>query len=93
MVPCMGDEDGIARSRVTAPEAKLEVRAAVGAVKLKLWALRPGKALKDLYAQAGIPAYVRVDMPKLWLNNELLLRLDSVWMFALRMIRPSTLIG
>ncbi len=72
MVPCMGDEDGIARSRVTAPEAKLEVRAAVGAVKLKLWALRPGKALKDLYAQAGIPAYVRVDMPKLWLNNELL---------------------
>ena len=53
-------------------EHECRSRHEVGAVKLKLWALRPGKALKDLYAQAGIPAYVRVDMPKLWLNNELL---------------------
>ena len=32
-------------------------------------------------------------MPKLWLNNELLFVAGFGMMFALRMIRPSTLIG
>ena len=72
LIPCRGNEDGIARSRLTKAGAKLEVRTTVGSVKMKLWALRPAKPLKDLYAQAGIPAYVRVDMPKLWLNGEIL---------------------
>lgn len=72
LVPCAENEDGIARSRVEDPGADLEVRAAAGSAKLKLWPLRPAKTLKDLYARAGIPAYVRPDMPKLWLNGELL---------------------
>lgn len=72
VIPCSGDEPGIARSRLTAKGAKLETRSTNGAAKLRLWALRPAKALKDLYAQAGIPAYARADLPRLWLNGELL---------------------
>lgn len=72
VIPCRGDEPGIARSRLTAKGAQLETRSTNGAAKLRLWALRPAKALKDLYAQAGIPAYARADLPRLWLNGELL---------------------
>lgn len=70
LVPCGENEDGIARERLEGQE--LEVRAMPGRAKIKLWALRPGKVLKDLYAQAGIPAYMRTDMPKLWLGGDIL---------------------
>ena len=36
---------------------------------------------------------MRVDMPKPGSTMNFFLRLDSAWMFVLRMIRPSTLIG
>ena len=70
VVPCGPDEPGIALERLEAPNARLEVRSRRGSVKLKLWALRPAKPLKDLYAQAGIPAYARADLPVLWLDGE-----------------------
>ena len=52
--------------------ARLEARSSSGQTKLRLWMLRPAKPLQDLYSQAGIPAYARVDLPRLWLNGELL---------------------
>ena len=70
VVPCGPDEPGIALERLEAPSARLEVRSRRGSVKLKLWALRPAQPLKDLYAQAGIPAYARADLPVLWLDGE-----------------------
>ena len=72
VIPCAPGEPGIARSRLSDRGARLEARSAAGAVKLRLWELRPAKLLKDLYAQAGIPAYARADLPRLWLNGELL---------------------
>ncbi|MDO5530995.1 tRNA lysidine(34) synthetase TilS [Sutterella sp.] len=72
LIPCGPDESGIARERLAGRSARLEVRATNGAAKLRLWELRPARPLKDLYAQAGIPAYARADLPRLWLNGELL---------------------
>ena len=72
VIPCQPGEPGIARSRLMDRTARLEARSSNGQTKLRLWMLRPAKPLKDLYSQAGIPAYARVDLPRLWLNGELL---------------------
>lgn len=72
VIPCQPGELGIARSRLMDRTARLEARSSSGQTKLRLWMLRPAKPLKDLYSQAGIPAYARVDLPRLWLNGELL---------------------
>ena len=72
VIPCQPGEPGIARSRLMDRTARLEARSSSGQTKLRLWMLRPAKPLKDLYSQAGIPAYARVDLPRLWLNGELL---------------------
>ena len=72
VIPCKPGEPGIARSRLMDRTARLEARSSSGQTKLRLWMLRPAKPLKDLYSQAGIPAYARVDLPRLWLNGELL---------------------
>lgn len=72
VIPCAPGEPGIARSRLMDRTARLEARSSNGQAKLRLWLLRPAKPLKDLYSQAGIPAYARMDLPRLWLNGELL---------------------
>lgn len=72
VISCQPGEPGIARSRLMDRTARLEARSSNGQTKLRLWMLRPAKPLKDLYSQAGIPAYARVDLPRLWLNGELL---------------------
>lgn len=71
-LPCEKDEPGIARAKLLSPETLLEVRSSAGGSKLRLWALRPSRPLKDLYAQAGIPAYARAELPRLWMDGALL---------------------
>lgn len=67
---CAPGEPGIAVARLADPCAKIEVRSRAGIARFKLWALRPAKPLKDLYAAAGIPAFERPDLPILLLNGE-----------------------
>lgn len=38
---------------------------------MKLWPNRPSKYLKDLFAEAGVPAFERADLPLVWLDGEL----------------------
>lgn len=71
-LPCEKDEPGIARAKLLSPETALEVRSSSGGSKLRLWPLRPSRPLKDLYAQAGIPAYARAELPRLWMDGTLL---------------------
>ena len=52
-------------------DGTLEVRARRGAERMKLWPNRPSKYLKDLFAEAGVPAFERADLPLVWLDGEL----------------------
>lgn len=71
-LPCGRDEPGISRERLLSGGNLLEVRSGSGGARLRLWELRPARPLKDLYAQAGIPAYARAELPRLWMNGVLL---------------------
>ncbi len=72
VIKCKGTEPGVSRLRLE--EGLLEVRSRRGGEKLKLWANRPTKTLKALYAEADIPAFDRADLP--------LIRLDGDVIFA-----------
>jgi len=39
---------------------------------MKLWPNRPSKYLKELFAEAGVPAFERADLPLIWLDGELI---------------------
>lgn len=67
---CKGTEPGVARLRLE--EGLLEVRSRRGGEKLKLWANRPTKTLKALYAEADIPAFDRADLPLIRLDGEVI---------------------
>ncbi len=69
MVPCRGDEPGIAADRVR--NGVFEVRIRKGGEKLKLWPNRPSKYLKDLFAAADIPPFDRGNYPILWLDGRI----------------------
>lgn len=70
VIPCKQGERGIAVERLQ--KGLLEVRVRRGGEKLKLWPLRPSKNLKDLFAEADIPAFERADLPLIWLDGELI---------------------
>jgi tRNA(Ile)-lysidine synthase len=70
VIPCEGREPGIDAEKLRT--GRLEVRIRRGGEKLKLWPLRPSKKLKDLFSEAGIAPFDRVNMPLVWLNGELL---------------------
>lgn len=67
---CKGAEPGVSRLRLE--EGLLEVRSRRGGEKLKLWANRPTKTLKALYAEADIPAFDRADLPLIRLDGEVI---------------------
>lgn len=67
--PCRGDEPGIAPERLK--KGLFEVRVRKGGEKLKLWANRPSKYLKDLFHEAKIPAFDRSNYPILWLDGRI----------------------
>lgn len=67
---CKGTEPGVSRLRLE--EGLLEVRSRRGGEKLKLWANRPTKTLKALYAEADIPAFDRADLPLIRLDGEVI---------------------
>ncbi len=67
---CKGTEAGVSRLRLE--EGLLEVRSRRGGEKLKLWANRPTKTLKALYAEADIPAFDRADLPLIRLDGEVI---------------------
>lgn len=43
-----------------------------GGERLRLFPHRPSKALKDLFAQAGVPPFDRTTLPLVWHNDELI---------------------
>lgn len=70
VIPCGPGERGISAKRMR--EGRLEVRIRKGGEKLKLWAQRPSKPLKDLFSEADVPAFERTELPLIWLNGELI---------------------
>lgn len=70
VIPCRPGEPGVSVRRLR--EGALEVRERRGAEKMKLWRNRPSKYLKDLFAEAGVPAFERADLPLVWLDGELI---------------------
>ena len=69
VIPCLPGECGVSARRLR--DGTLEVRARRGAERMKLWPNRPSKYLKDLFAEAGVPAFERADLPLVWLDGEL----------------------
>lgn len=70
VIPCRPGEPGVSSRRLR--EGALEVRERRGAEKMKLWPNRPSKYLKELFAEAGVPAFERADLPLIWLDGELI---------------------
>ncbi len=70
VIPCLPGEFGVSARRLR--EGSLEVRERRGAEKMKLWPNRPTKYLKELFSEAGVPAFERADLPLLWLDGELI---------------------
>lgn len=69
IVPCEPGEPGISPDRLR--HGVFEVRVRKGGEKLKLWHNRPSKYLKDLFAEAKIPAFDRSNYPILWLDGKI----------------------
>ncbi len=67
--PCEANEPGIAVEHLK--KGFFEVRVRKGGERLKLWENRPSKYLKDLFAEAKIPAFERSNYPILWLDGRI----------------------
>ena len=63
-------EPGIALEKFLSGE--VEVRARQGGEKIKLFALKPSKNLRDLYEEMAVPEADRTRLPLVWLDGELI---------------------
>lgn len=85
VIACGPDEAGISADELR--QAPLTVSRRTNSLKLKLWHLRPSKTLKDLYAEAGIPAFERDALPIVSLG-ELPLFAAGLGMDVRRLVGP-----
>lgn len=85
VIACGPDEAGIPAEALR--QSPLTVSRRTNSLKLKLWHLRPSKTLKDLYAEAGIPAFERDALPVVSLG-ELPLFAAGLGMDVRRLVGP-----